>query len=131
MKIPLIALLAISTASALCAANWNTPQLAIYYSFDTSPPAVLVTEMQTELSQILSDSGLRVTWRALESPRDGSEDFRAIAVVRFHGTCSFSQNAGDNEREPDPAGKPLAETELVEGRVLPFGGVDCNTLRRF
>ena len=35
------------------------------------------------------------------------------------------------ERLEAPAGQPLAETDIANGEVLPFGAVDCETVRRF
>jgi len=103
--------------------------LAVYYSFDTAPPADLFTEMQSELGRILAPSGVRAAWRAIDAPRDGREDFPGIVVLHFRGRCDLKGAAGNSE--PDPAGRTLAETELIDGHILPFGAVDCDKVRAF
>jgi hypothetical protein len=108
------------------AGNFPRIPLAIYYS---SPPAVLIVEMQAELGRILKPAGLRATWRAIDAPRDVSEDFPELVVFRFQGACSFD-TAARASADPDPGGLPLAETELSDGRVLPFGKVNCDIVRR-
>ena len=128
MTIRSIALLAISVPVSLNAVNPGAP-LAVYYSFDAPPSAALVTEMQAEVGRILAAAGVRVAWRAVGSPRNG-EDFQAIVVFRFRGVCSFNQDSAAYERQ-EPTGQPLAETDVADGRVLPFGAVDCDRLRRF
>jgi len=35
------------------------------------------------------------------------------------------------QRQEEPTGQSLAATDVADGRVLPFGSVDCDTLRRF
>jgi hypothetical protein len=130
MKIPSIALLAMSVPGCLGAANLSNAPLAVYYSFDTSPPAALFTEMQAELGRILAPADLHVAWRTIDAPRSG-EDFRGIAVLRFHGSCSFGQDSAGSGYATNPAGKSLASTDLTGGHVLPFGAVDCDQLRRF
>jgi hypothetical protein len=129
MQIRSIALLAMSIPVCVFAASSGAP-LAIYYSFDTPPSAAMVTEMQTELNRILADAGVRVAWRALESPRNG-EDFRGIVILRFRGVCSLDLVPFANERRADRSGQSLAETDVADGHVLPFAAVDCDRVRRF
>jgi hypothetical protein len=105
----------------------NTP-LAIYYSFDVPPPAVLFTELKAELDQILAPARLPVAWRSSDAPRNGQEDFPEIAVFSFHGRCSFD---GVADSELEPVGLALAETQISDGHVLPFGKVHCDQVRRF
>jgi hypothetical protein len=139
MKLRSIALLATSalcclnaasliSAASLPAGKSTKAPVAIYYSFDSPPPAALFTEMQSELGRILAPAGLRVTWRSLDVPEKRAEDFPEIVVFRFHGECSFE---GGGSGAPVPAGLALAETEIVDGHVLPFGAVACDVVRRF
>jgi hypothetical protein len=130
MKIRSIALLAMSIPACVHAASPSGTPLAIYYAFDNPPSAALVTEMQAELSRVLSDAGLRVTWRAIESPRHG-EDFPGIVFLRFRGGCSWVKDDPSGERRSDLSGQSLAETDIADGHVLPFGSVDCDRVRRF
>jgi hypothetical protein len=129
MTIRSIALLAMAVPVCLDAVNPGPP-LAVYYSFDAPPSAALVTEMQAEVGRILAAAGVRVAWRAVGSPRNG-EDFQAIVVFRFRGVCSFDKGSAVYEPQAEPTGQALAETDVADGRVLPFGAVDCDRLRRF
>jgi hypothetical protein len=123
---------ALSAISALCCvypALAGEAPLAVYYSFDTTPPAEVFTEMQSELGRILAPSGVHAAWRATDAPRDGREDFPEIVVFHFRGRCDLK--GADGNSEPDPAGRTLAETKLVDGHILPFGAVDCDKVRAF
>src|SRR5580698_1326919 len=124
-----LALLAIAVACGVSTALAAGAPLAVYYSFDTAPPSDLFTEIQSELGRILAPSGLRAAWRATDAPRDPAEAFGGIVVFRFHGQCSLE--GAENGGETDPANKRLAETELIERHILPFGAVDCDKVRAF
>jgi hypothetical protein len=141
MKIRSVALLATSALCCLNTATLNATNvsvvslpkapLAIFYSFDAPPPAVLVTEMQAELGRILAPAGLHVTWRSTDVARASGEDFPAIVVFRFHGQCAFGSPQGTEDTAPDPAGLALAQTQISDGHVLPFGTVNCDVVRPY
>ena len=124
-----IALSAMAVTFSLCAAEPSAAPLAVYYSFDRPPSAALLTEMESEVGRILAVAGVQVAWRDVASPRNG-EDFQAVVVFRFRGVCSFD-DTGAIQLQDEPMGQPLAETDVADGRVLPFGSVDCDKLRRF
>jgi hypothetical protein len=130
-----IRILALCAMSGLCAclnaADVADAPLAVYYSFETAPPPALFTEMQSELTRILAPAHLQVTWRSLDNRGAEGEDFREVIVLRFRGTCSMDRNAPQNASAPIAVGLALAETELVDGHVLPFGEVQCDQLRRY
>jgi hypothetical protein len=130
MTIRSIALSAMAVTFRLCAADFSGAPLAVYYSFDTPPSAALVAEIESEVGRILSVGGVRVAWRDVASPRNG-ENFQAVVVLRFRGVCTFSEDVAANPPEEEPTDQPLAETDVAEGRILPFGSVDCDRLRRF
>jgi hypothetical protein len=131
MKIRALALLAILASGCLDAARLTpaAAPLAVYYSFDASPPAVLLPEVQSELGRILGPAGLRVTWRSISDSRGRVEEFPGILVFRFRGRCTF-EGAADEE-EHIATGLALAQTQVSDGHVLPFGNVNCNAVRRF
>jgi hypothetical protein len=130
MTIRSIALSATAVTLSLCAADVSVAPLAVYYTFDTPPSAAVVTEMESEMARILAAAGVRVAWRDAASPRNG-EDFPALVMFRFRGVCSFDQDLEAIQRLEAPAGQPLAETDIANGEVLPFGAVDCETVRRY
>ena len=121
-----------STLLVLCAlacANSGSAAkapLGVYYSFDAPAPAALLDEMQSELTRILAPSGLSADWRASDEPRRHGEDFPGLVVFRFSGHCTVDDFEGD---APNPAGQALAETDIINGHVLPFAKVDCDRVR--
>jgi hypothetical protein len=130
MTIRSIALSAMAVTFSLCAADPSVAPLAIYYSFDTPPSAALVTEMESEIGRILAVADMRVAWRDVAAPRNG-EDFPALVVFRFRGACSFDRDQDAVQSAGEPAGQPLAESDIANGVVLPFGAVDCEMVRRY
>ncbi len=121
-----IALSAISILSLASSALAAKSPLAVYYSFDAPPPAALFNELQQELGRILAPSGISATW--LPAAGDTHEDFPGVVVVRFAGQCSFDNFDND---AADPAGQALAQTDTVDGHVLPFAMVNCDRIRAF
>ena len=131
MKIKLLALCAVTgLCASLQAADTSDVSLAIYYSFETSPPPRLFAAVQSELTRILAPANLHVTWRPIDNRSGTDEAFREIVVLRFRGACLFDENSAADVG-PDAAGYPLAETELVDGHILPFGEVQCDPLRHY
>jgi hypothetical protein len=136
MMIRPIALLAVLCPGCVRAADLPNAPVAVYYSFDSPPSAVLFTEMQAELDRILAPAELRVTWRPIDSPRNGAEYFPGVVVFRFHGSCLVEQVSAAAVAALDSPGNVspgivLADTERVDGHILPFGEVECDQLRRF
>jgi hypothetical protein len=116
--------------SVLCCAHaalGAKAPLAVYYSFDSPPPAALLTEMQSELARIFSPSGISAAWRANGASREPGEDFPAIVVFRFSGRCAFDDFRDDAGAEPN--GKALGESKTIDGHILPFAKVDCDRVR--
>ena len=122
MKISLVALLA-SFAIRLFAASPTDATVAVFYSFDTPAPVVVFTEMQSELDRILGPSGVRLTWRSTDNST--GEDFPDLVVFRFQGRCTFD----GEDSEHDAGAVTLAQTEIVDSHVLPFGRVNCDAVR--
>jgi hypothetical protein len=132
MKTQILALCAMSGLCAcINAADVTDAPLAVYYSFETAPPAPIFTEMRSEMTRILAPAHLQVAWRSLNNRSPEGEDFREVVVLRFRGTCSLDKTAFQDGTGPSLVGLALAETELVDGHVLPFGEVQCDKLRRF
>ncbi len=129
MRIGFSALLAISAlacANGVCAAQ---APLAVYYSFETKASPALLSTMQSELAAILAPSGISAAWIALDATRHGADEFPGLVVLRFHGRCSLE--GGADNRNSDVSGKALAETDTVDGHVLSYATVNCDTVRDF
>lgn len=98
--------------------------LGIFVEFKTEPSSLAVEAMQAETASILAPAGLHLEWRAL-SENDGTESFNEIAVMEFHGECDGEAYGTFSDRDA-----PLGLTEVTEGRVLPFGKIECNQVRQ-
>lgn len=123
MIIRLISALAFAALPVWCA----QPPVALYYSFDQPPSAALFSELQTEFNNIVSPSDIPVEWQQIGSA--GGREYRDIFVIRFHGACTLTGDKSAAANTFDD--RVLAETQVSDGRVLPFADVHCDLLRRF
>jgi hypothetical protein len=103
--------------------------LAVYYSFDTPATPALLKVMESELGRILAPSGMSAVWLPSGVPRHPGEDFPALVVFRFHGRCGFDGPVSDSGADSSSAA--LAETDIIEGHVLPFSRVNCDRVRDY
>ncbi len=112
--------------AALCA--HGAGNVALYYSFDQPPSERFVSELRTEFTRILEPAGIPVEWRELGLDLAG--EFTDIFVIRFHGSCSLGKDAAPDSRLGSDE-LSLAETQVSDGRVLPFADVRCDRVRRY
>jgi|GEM_PF-652292 len=124
-----------SLAATTPAANRAVaPVLAVFYSFDQTPSPDTVAHMKEELARILAPTGMELAWRSL-ADNHGSENYPEVVVMRFRGACEISTPIIYNELgfESGIAAGPreLAETQRSNGKMLPFGDVECDQLRRY
>lgn len=83
------------------------------------PSSVATTkEMQREAAQILGASGVHLSFTSREQA--SAKDFSDLVVMTFRGNCK----AEPPMPRYDESG-PYAVTWTTDGRVLPFGEVDC------
>lgn len=124
MQIPSSALaIAVCLLAAPCLPA-QTTTLGLFYSFDNVPSERVAEDLRAELTRILAPADLSVDWHSLTEP--AGSDFNDLVVLRFHGTCEDAPHALYT-----PANNHLGETDISEGRVLPFGEVRCDELRRY
>ena len=116
-------LLALSAAPVFAASPLRLSTVTVVLDFKGphSDPSIAV--MKQELGKILGGTGVRFEWR---SPEEASaRTAENLVVVRFQGRCIL---------EPDPLlydeRGPLAFTHTVDGEVLPFSEVACDSVTR-
>jgi len=114
-------LLVLSAAPVFAASPTRLSTITVVLDFKGphSDPSIVV--MKKELAKILGGTGARFEWR---SPEEASASTAEnLVVVRFQGRCIL---------EPDPMlydeRGPLAFTHTVDGAVLPFSEVACDTV---
>jgi len=114
---------ALGTVLCVFPALWAA-DLTVILDFETAHSAQSVAEMKVETEKLLTASGMSVGWRTVGTFRQG-ESFPKIAVVKFKGQCEltpFMPAAPQN-------GAPLGFTYRVDGRMTPFGEVECDQIR--
>jgi hypothetical protein len=75
-------------------------------------------EMQREAASILGASGVQLSWKSRAEA--STEDYSDLVVMTFRGNC-----AGEPAMPRYDESGPYAVTWTTDGRVLPFGEVDC------
>jgi hypothetical protein len=89
--------------------------LVVYLSGSTQPQRSL-DYMKLELGSLMRTAGYRVEWSDSHPSTDA-----ILIVVKLRGTCEI--------REGPPARPgPLASTSIVDGRIVPFSSIDCDSL---
>ena len=121
--------ISILTVSVACAQNGenpsNSPTLAVYMDFDTAPVGNSLEVMQREVDKLLKPAGVTVNWRLVRENR-GDETHSRLVVLKFIGACRADwsvQTHGDD-------GAAVGDTQVAEGRVLPFSEVRCDVVRQ-
>jgi hypothetical protein len=101
-------------------------EVLVYLKNSADPPASPLEEMKREAGAIMETAGYRLFWRNL--PNTGGAVDAFVVVVELRGTCR-APRLGDSL---DPLLQPasLASTAIVDGEVLPFSWVECETLSR-
>jgi len=121
--------ISILTVSVACAQNAenpsNPPTLAVYMDFDTAPVGNSLEVMQREVDKLLKPAGVTVNWRLVRE-NHGVETHSRLVVLKFIGACRADwsvQTHGDD-------GAAVGDTQVAEGRVLPFSEVRCDVVRQ-
>lgn len=120
----------LAAVSAACSvALFAEPRsVGVYMSFEGKAGVISVDAMKREAARIMQPTGVALDWRLLEENR-GEESFSNLIVLRFRGKCQADAWASsDPEGVDTPA--TLGWTNVAEGRVLPFGEVECDQVRK-
>ena len=106
-------------ATSLAAKSPITPLTAVILPDGRYSPVAL-REMGREAANILKKSGVALQWR-LQVPSQASEGL--LVVVMVHGRCEIDGAA------PDFRPGPLGWSHEVNGTVLPFSELACDSIR--
>lgn len=80
--------------------------------------------IQVEASTLMAPAGLRLQWKSL--PSTGNDVSSALAVVTFQGYCTAA-----NLPNPPHWEARLGWSHVSDGQVLPFAGIDCDSILGF
>jgi hypothetical protein len=106
------------------------PAVGVFMIFDTAPGNKAVDLMKAEVDQLLGPTGLALNWR-LASENRGDQSFDGLVVLKFKGSCK-AENWPLPSNDFGTAGEShmLGSTAVVNGRVLPYGEVQCDQIRK-
>jgi hypothetical protein len=95
------------------------PVLTVILAFKGPYSRTSLKEMERESGLVLRSSGVRLDWQMLgENPHALYND---LVIMTFKGACKFDPAPPIHE-EPGA----LAMTHSVDGKILPFGEVNCD-----
>ncbi len=89
-------------------------------------PERVLREAEREVGRLLAPAGLSA--EVTRVPK--SRSFEHVFIVRLDGDCSTRGDAPPADLAPYAGAQRLASTQTRDGRVLPYGEVDCAHLRR-
>ena len=84
----------------------------------------MLSAIQEEASALMAPAGLRLQWKTF--PSTGSDVSSAVAVVTFQGRCM-----ADNLPTQPRWETRLGWSQVSNGEVLPFAGIDCDSILGF
>jgi len=97
----------------------------VYVEFERDPPPAVLKALREEVGSIMSPMGLHFAWRSMDDSRQTGISVE-LAVVSFKGRCDSS---GLLAHDTHP--RVLGWTDISDGTILPFSGVDCDGIRGF
>jgi len=100
----------------------QTRTLAVYSDTPQDLDAGSTAIMHGEVQRLLAPAGFDIVWKKT-TERKAGEDFEAVVVASFEGSCSTVA-----AKTIPVAAVSLADTSISDGRILPFFRVDCRRL---
>lgn len=101
-----------------------TGPLTIVLRSDSAVPTEVLNALESEVESLVEPSSIRVTWTSATA----GEVYERVAVVRLRGACRAGAIV---PAETEKQGYvPLGQTQVVDGKVLPFAAVRCDAVRK-
>ena len=102
--------------------NFTGPVTIVLRS-DSAVSGDILNAMEREADSLVAPSNIRITWT---SRTGSSEVFDRVAVIRLRGACRADLPL---IARADVDTAALGQTQVVDGKVLPFADVRCNPVR--
>jgi hypothetical protein len=96
--------------------------LAVFLRGDSTASPGVLTAMRREVEAIVVPAGIHLTWNS----GPDSAVYSRIVVMRLQGQCR-PETAIQTDRR---VAEPLGQTQVVDGKVIPFADVRCDSVRR-
>jgi hypothetical protein len=115
-----------ATNSNLSFPNLTSPLTIVLRSDAPTPPRVL-SAMEKEVESLTVPAGIRTNW-VMSSDSPGV--FEQLAVVTLRGVCRPGAPIPVSVWTHRSEAQPLGQTQVVDGQVLPFADLRCDTIRQ-
>jgi len=104
-----------------------TAPLTIVLRSDGPMPARVADAMKREVESLVAHSHIRMSWTwSTDPPRV----FEQLAVVTLRGACRPDAPVPASALISKSDQEPLGQTQIVDGKVLPFADVRCDPVRK-
>ena len=114
-------------APCLIASPKPSSPLTVVLEYDHPQSAVSFSAMQGKLQSTLHHAGIQVELRN-KTTLPVNAEFESLVVFRMKGNCTMS--AWQSSPYDGGRSRTLALAYTAEGEVLPFGEVECDTVRQ-
>ena len=104
-----------------------TGPVTIFLRSDSSIPSGVVFAIEREVEAVIAPAGIRVNWNA-PGNTGSSELPTRIATMELRGHCSAA--APLPNRGLQQVAESLGQTHVMDGKVLPYADVQCDSVRR-
>ena len=106
--------------------NLNGP-LAVFLGTDHPTSPRVLDAMKHEVEAAVALSGIRVKWMFLG---ENTGVYSRIALLNLRGECNPDALTPASIPAPKGDTEPLGQTQVVDGQVLPFADIRCDSVRR-
>lgn len=104
--------------------------LTVVLTADGPVQEAVLQPMQRETEAAVKASGIQLAWRT-EPSAVAQEVFSRLAIVRLRGACTAAPAVPVTSAPSlSTPSHPLGQTQVVEGKVLPFADLQCDAVRR-
>lgn len=103
-----------------------TGPLTIVLRSDAAVSTEVLNAMESEVESLVEPSSIRLTWTSATA----GDVYDRVAVVRLRGACRADAPLLAPTQTEKQGYVPLGQTQVVDGKVLPFAAVRCDAIRK-
>ena len=107
-------------------AKLNGPLTIVLRSDQAASPETL-SALEREVESLVSPSGIHISWTSNPEP---PQVYQQVAIVTLRGVCRADGPVRGSAQTAQPGVIPLGQTQVVDGKVLPFADVRCDPIRK-
>ena len=107
-------------------AKLNGPLTIVLRSDQATSPGTL-SALEREVESLVAPSGIHINWT---SNTDPPQVYQQVAIVTLRGVCRADAQLRGFTQTTRAGMIPLGQTQVVDGKVLPFADVRCDPIRK-